>query len=56
MKKCVKIPLIVLGAIFGLFLVTFGIYFFNLDMKFMSYVVDPILQKHYDKMPRKTYL
>ena len=56
MSKFVKIPLYVLGILASLFLVTFGIYFFNLDMKFMANIVDPILQKHYDKIPRKTYL
>ena len=56
MNKIVKALLIALGSVLGLFLVTFGIYFFNLDMKFMSYVAEPILQKHYDKIPRKQYI
>ena len=56
MNKIVKALLIALGSVLGLFVVTFGIYFFNLDMKFMSYVVEPILLKHYDKIPRKQYI
>lgn len=44
-----------LGAV-GAFAVTFVIYFFNLDMKFMSKFVEPILLKHYDKIPRKQYV
>ncbi len=55
MKKC-KIPAIILGSIGGFFAVTFLIYFFNLDMKFLSKFVEPILLKHYDKIPRKHYV
>lgn len=43
--------LIVLGVIFALFLITFAIYWFNLDMKLVRKVYD-LLQKHYDKMKR----
>ena len=56
MNKTVKVLVTVFGSLAGLFLVTFGIYFFNLDMKFMSKVVEPILLKHYDKIPRKQYI
>ena len=56
MSKFVKIPLLVLAGLLGVFAVLFGVYFFNLDMKFMAYVADPILQKHYDKIPRKQYV
>ncbi len=55
MKK-LKIPGIILGCIGGFFAVTFIIYFFNLDMKFLSTFVEPILLKHYDKIPRKQYV
>ena len=56
MNKIVKALLIALASVAGLFLVTFGIYFFNLDMKFMSKIVEPILLKHYDRIPRKQYI
>ena len=38
------------------FAVTVAIYFFNLDMKFMSKFVEPILLHHYDRIPRKQYV
>ena len=56
MCKALKILLKALLIVVGLFVGTFVIYFFNLDMKFMAYVADPILQKHYDKIPRKQYV
>ena len=55
MNKIVKVLLWVLGIVFGLFAATFTIYFFNLDMKAIA-LVEPFLQKHYDKMPRKQYI
>jgi len=42
-------PVILIGVLFG-------IYFFNLDMKFTAYVLEPFLLKHYDKIPRKQYV
>ena len=45
------IILIILAVIFALFLVTFAIYWFNLDMKLVRKVYD-WLQKHYDNMKR----
>ena len=45
---------IVLGAL-GFFVVTFIIYFFNLDMKATS-MLAPFLEKGFDKMDRKQYL
>ena len=51
-----KILLKVLAALFGVFALLFTVYFFNLDMKLVANVVDPILQKHYDTMPRKQYI
>ena len=57
MKKCVKVPLTVLGGGVGAFLVLFTVYFFNLDMKFMAYIVDPVLQWWYDnKVEHKYYI
>ena len=55
MKKAIKIPLLAIGGAGALFLLTFGIYFFNLDMKAMA-LIEPLLLKHYDTMPRKQYL
>ena len=51
MKKLGKISLITLAAALGAFLVTFVVYIFNLDMKLLS-KIEPILLKHYDKIPR----
>ena len=51
-----KIPLAILGSAAGFFAVTFTIYFFHIDMKFLSRFVEPILLRHYDKIPRKQYV
>lgn len=56
MNKFAKIPLTILGGAGGLFAVLFTVYFFNLDMKFMTYCVAPILEWNYDRIPRKQYL
>ena len=45
------IVLIILAVIVVLFLLTFAIYWFNLDMKLVRKVYD-LLQKHYDNMKR----
>ena len=45
------IILIILTVIVALFLVTFAIYWFNLDMKLVRKVYD-LLGKHYDNMKR----
>lgn len=45
------IILIILGVILALFVITFLIYWFNLDMKLVRKVYD-WLGKHYDKMKR----
>ena len=42
---------IILGVIVAFFVVTFLIYWFNLDMKLIRKVYD-WLQKHYDNMKR----
>ena len=55
MSKFVKIPLILLGTAVGFFVVTFTVYFFNLDMKATS-LLEPLFIKHYDSMERKYYL
>ncbi len=56
MNKIAKIPLMVLGGGASAFAVLFTVYFFNLDMKFMAYAVDPILQKVYDSRKPKYYV
>ncbi len=55
MSKLVKIPLILLAAVLGFFLITFPIYFLNLDMKTTS-LLAPILEKWYDRLDRKQYI
>ena len=46
-----EVLFIILGVILALFVITFAIYWFNLDMKLIRVVYDA-LQKHYDKMKR----
>lgn len=49
----ITIVLIILAVLAGMFLLLFGIYFFNLDMKLIVNVIAPIFEKHYDKVERK---
>ncbi len=42
---------IILGVIVGFFLLTFVVYWFNLDMKLVRKIYDK-MQKHYDNMKR----
>ena len=64
MKKCncslgckiLKLFLKLLGAGAAAIGVLFVIFFFDLDGKFLYYVVEPFLVKHYDKMERKDTL
>ena len=51
-----KIIGIVAIVIAVLFILSLFIYFFNLDMKFLSSCVEPILLRHYDRIPRKHYI
>ena len=46
-----EVLFIILGVILALFLITFAIFWFNLDMKLVRVVYD-WLQKHYDTMKR----
>ena len=55
MKKLVKIPLILLCAALIFFVVTFTIYFFNLDMKATA-LLEPWFAKWHDKLERKQYI
>ena len=48
--KILGIAAIVVAA---LFVLTFVVYFFNLDMKLMRSVVLPFLDKHYDSVKRE---
>ena len=43
--------LVILAVLLGFFLVTFTIYYFNLDMKLVRVLYD-LLAKHYDTMKR----
>mgnify|MGYP003179037052 CR=1 FL=1 len=52
--KC-KLLKALLGVSLGAFVVTFVIYFWNLDMKLTS-VMEGILLKHYDKIDRDQHL
>lgn len=39
----------------GFFIVTFTVYFFNLDMK-LTAAIEPFLLKHYDRIERDAHL
>ena len=41
--------------VLGFFVVTFTIYFFNLDMKATA-MLEPFFEKWYDKLERKQYI
>ena len=49
----VLLKLAIAGGIF--FVVTFTVYFFNLDMKATS-LLEPFLEKWYDHLERKQYI
>ncbi|MDO4983588.1 MAG: hypothetical protein Q4E35_08560 [Eubacteriales bacterium] len=55
MKILLKVLKYILGAALAFFAVTFTVYFFNLDMKATA-LIEPLLQKHYDAIPRKQSL
>ena len=55
MMLFLKILLILVLVALGLFLLTFAVYFFNLDMK-LTAKIEPLLLKHYDKIKRDTHL
>lgn len=46
-----NVLLIILGVVLGFFVITFAIYYFNLDMKLVRVLYD-LLGKHYDTMKR----
>ena len=39
----------------GFFVVTFTVYFFNLDMK-LTAAIEPFMLRHYDRIERDTHL
>lgn len=49
MKKLFKLFVLLLGLLSGLF----AVYYFNLDMKLMRYVVLPFLDQHHDSVERQ---
>lgn len=51
----IKIILILLAIFLGLFLLSLVVYFFNLDMKLSAKLI-PFMNKHYDKIKRKSKL
>lgn len=55
MSKFAKIPLTILGGCLGFFVMTFTVYFFNLDMKTTA-LLAPFLEKWFDRLERKQYL
>ncbi len=54
-KALLKLLLKLFIAAAGFFAVTFTIYMFNLDMKATS-LLAPLLEKWYDRLPRKQYI
>ena len=54
--KLLKLLLKLFGIGLGALAVLFVVFFFDLDGKFLYYVVEPFLVKHYDKMERKDTL
>ena len=50
-----KVLLRLLAVVLGFFVVTFTIYFFNLDMKATS-LLAPLLEKWYDHLEHNQYI
>lgn len=55
MHLLLKIVLIVLAVAAALFVLTFTVYFFNLDMK-LTAALEPLFLKHYDNIKRDKHL
>lgn len=55
MTIIIKILAILAAVIAGLFVLTFLVYFFNLDMK-LTAALAPLFDKHYDKIKRDKHL
>ena len=54
-KALLKLLLKLLAVALGFFVVTFTMYMFNLDMKATA-MLAPLLEKWYDRLPRKQYI
>ncbi len=54
-RKALKLLLNLFLVVSGLFVVTFTVYFFNLDMKLTS-MIEPFLLRHYDRIDRNQHL
>ena len=52
MAVLLKVILIAAAVCVGFFVLTFTVYFFNLDMKMMA-AVEPVLNKIYDRRKRE---
>ncbi len=55
MALFLHILIIVAIVLAALFVLSFIVYFFNLDMKLMA-AIEPLILKHYDKIKRDTHL
>jgi len=55
MQRIAKVLLRLLYVALAFFVVTFTVYFFNLDMK-LTAAIEPFLLKHYDRIERNTHL
>lgn len=54
-KFILKSLLWTMGIALTFFVVTFTVYFFNLDMK-LTAALEPIFLKHYDRIERDTHI
>ncbi len=55
MATLLKVLMIIAIVFVCLFVLSFVVYFFNLDMKLMA-AMEPIFLKHYDKIKRDKHL
>ena len=55
MATLLHVLLIIAIVIACFFVLTFTVYFFNLDMKLMA-LMEPLFLKHYDKIKRDKHL
>lgn len=51
----ISVIVIVAAVIVGIFVLSFLVYFFNLDMK-LTAALAPLFDKHYDKIDRDKHL
>lgn len=55
MATFLHVLLIIAIVLVCLFVLSFIVYFFNLDMK-LTTAIEPLMLKHYDKIERDTHL